>query len=543
MGYMNTKRVALYARVSTAEQAEHGYSIEAQKEAVANECERRGWKLVSEYVDAGISGKEMTKRPELQRLLGDLKNGKFDVVMAWSQSRLSRNIKDYLDICYEAKRNSVKIICLDDSNEGETPTDELLNNVKALVNQFERDSIVRNVKLGLKQRAQMGLHNGGRALGYKAVTVAFQDKKKLDIVEAEAVIVRTIFNLYCEGRGLCFIANFLNEAGYRTIHGKTFSYCSIREIIDNPTYKGYVRYGRYENWSEKRRKGKSSNPILVKGQHKAIISEELWNKAALLRSGRSSSTARVYGSDNLLSSILKCPHCGSPMVVTRSRYKLKNGTKKVNRYYICSQYKNKGRSVCKPTTVNADKAEKLVIDKIASFLSKKNVVSLVMTKTKQKLEARTAGKREELISIDCRLESILSKKAKLIDLYTMDDIDKELLDKRILELATEETDLTKRKAVIEAEIGLPVMKPTMEYVEKVLNDFQSVMSNTSREQKILLLRLLIDKITVKDRSVDKIYLNLGGRLSKHVGQPAAMRNCCHEQCQETTGFQDFILEL
>lgn len=542
MNTVKVKRVVVYARVSTKEQAEQGYSIEAQKDAVAEECKRRGWKLVGEYVDAGFSGKEMTKRLEMQRLLDDLKKDKFDVVMAWSQSRLSRNILDYLQIKQEAKKYSVKIICLDNNNDGETPMEEMVNNVKALMNQFERESIVRNVKLGLKQRAQKGMHNGGRALGYKAVPVAFQDKKKIVIDESEAVIVRKIFNMYCEGRGLGYIANFLNKAGYRTVRGNTFSYCSIREIIDNPIYKGYVRYCRYENWREKRRKGKSSSPILVKGQHEPIISEDLWDKAALLREGRSNATARVYDSDNLLSSILKCPLCGSPMVVMRNRYTLKNGTKRINRYYICSKYKNKGRTACKPITVNADKAEKVVISKIADFLSAKEVVQMVLDKTKQKIEAKLSDKKAELESIQCRFESILKKKSKLLDLYTMEVIDKEMLNERIVELATQETALIKHKELLEAEIGFPVVKPTMEYVEKVFNNFDSIMSNTSREQKILLLRLLVNKVTVKNRVVDKIYLNLGGKLRNYIDE-SGMLCCSFAPEQKSEEYQDFILEL
>lgn len=539
MKEIQIKRVALYARVSTVEQAEHGYSIEAQKEAVMEECERRGYKLTGEYVDAGISGKAMNNRPALQQLLADFNKDKFDAVMAWNQSRLSRNAKDYLEIWDKAKKHSIKIICMDSPNEGDTPTDELLNNVKAILNQFERETIVRNVKLGQSQRAQQGLHNGGRALGYKAMHVASQDKKKLVIVESEAVIIKRIFNLYCEGRGLGYIANFLNKSGYRTVRGNTFSYCSIREILDNPLYKGYIRYGRYENWSEKRRKGKNSHPILVKGQHEAIVTEELWNKAALLRMGKSGKTARVYDSDNLLSSILKCPACGSPMVVVRSRYKLKNGTKRVNRYYTCSRFKNKGSVACKPNTVRADKAEKAVMDQIASFLSEEKVVKMVLAKTKQKIEAKSSGKREELKSIEERLSDVLNKKRKLLDLYTEDKIDKSLLDERILKLATEETELTNRKTVLEAEVGVPVIQPTMEYVEKVLSNFQDIMAKTSREQKILLLRLMISKITVKDRHVDKIYLNLGGKLKRHITK--ASTSC--DAGNEAEVYQDYILEL
>ena len=136
--------------------------------------------------------------------------------------------------------------------------------------------------------------------------------------------------------------------------------------------------------AKKRRKGKSKNPILVKGLHEPIVSEELWDKAALLRSKRSDNTARVYDSDNILSSILKCPLCGAPMVISRSRYKLKSGKKCVVRYYTCSRYKNKGKVACKPITVKADIAEKTVIEKISAFFEPKRHCKNGFGKSKEK---------------------------------------------------------------------------------------------------------------------------------------------------------------
>lgn len=57
----------------------------------------------------------------------------------------------------------------------------------------------------------------------------------------------------------------------------------MKEILDNPFFVGKIRYGRYENWSEKRRKGLNTEPIIVDGNHPAIVSEELWNKVQYLR--------------------------------------------------------------------------------------------------------------------------------------------------------------------------------------------------------------------------------------------------------------------
>lgn len=106
------------------------------------------------------------------------------------------------------------------------------------------------------------------------------------VVEEEAAIVRYIFEQYASGHGLKTIANQLNHRGHRTKTGKPFSTTAIRDLLDNPMFIGKIRYNRYENWAERRRKGISNEPILVDGNHPPIITEELWDKVKLLRKRR-----------------------------------------------------------------------------------------------------------------------------------------------------------------------------------------------------------------------------------------------------------------
>lgn len=85
-----TRRVAIYARVSTEEQAENGYSIDAQLDTLRKYCELYGGEIVSEYVDRGVSGKSIQGRYELQRLLKDAEEAKFDEVIVWKFNRMAR---------------------------------------------------------------------------------------------------------------------------------------------------------------------------------------------------------------------------------------------------------------------------------------------------------------------------------------------------------------------------------------------------------------------------------------------------------------------
>lgn len=519
MDGIGKKRVAIYARVSTEEQAEHGYSIDAQKEALTQYCNLLNKEIVGEYVDAGISGKEMSKRLELQRLLHDAELGKFDEVLVWKFNRMSRNTKDLLEIVDKLKKNSVDFTSLSEKFDTSGPMGRFALQMLAAVGELERNTIVENVKLGLKQRARMGLHNGSRALGYNIVPQATNGrtgKNDLVIVENEAVIVRNIFNWFCEGQGFKAIANKLNHDGYKTVKGKPFSICAIREIVDNPLYKGYVRYGKYEDWSEKRRKGKNANPIVVKGKHPAIVSETLWNKAAGIRGIRSETPAKVHNSNNILCSILRCPECDAPMVIGRSNTKLKNGTKRIYRYYCCSNFKNKGSSVCHSNSVPADKAEAYVLEQLIRFLGNPTLIQQVLDSIREKTEKNLQHHKDELAGIDSKLDEIGQRKSKLMDLYIDGCFDKEMLDKRMNELNTTADQLTRLRNSIKAEGTVAVGDINADFVQKVLVNFKDVMDHSTIEQKHLLLKLLIDKITVKNKSVDKIYLKLGGELEEYI---------------------------
>ena len=101
------KRVAIYVRVSTQEQATEGYSIQEQKERLRKYCEAHDWILVEEYVDPGFSGTN-TNRPALQKLLRDIPFGGFDTVLVYKLDRLSRSQKDTMQLIEDVYMNAVR---------------------------------------------------------------------------------------------------------------------------------------------------------------------------------------------------------------------------------------------------------------------------------------------------------------------------------------------------------------------------------------------------------------------------------------------------
>ncbi|UNO48962.1 recombinase family protein [Alicyclobacillus acidoterrestris] len=293
----NIKTIAIYARVSTEEQAEEGFSIQAQLETLRVYAQQHHYIIHHEYVDEGISGKSIKNRMALQKLLRDAEANLFDEVIVWKINRISRNQLDLLQIVDILSKHNVSFRSYSENFETETPMGRFALQMMGSVAELERNTIVENVKLGMKQRAKQGKWNGGTVLGYRSVEVENSTHRKhretrLDVVESEAVIVRMIFEKYANGTGFKGIANALNHLGYKTKHGADFSVTSIKGIISNPVYIGKIRFNKQTDWSNKRRSGTNPAPLIVDGEHEAIISEELWNRVQAVYNSRDVSVKR-----------------------------------------------------------------------------------------------------------------------------------------------------------------------------------------------------------------------------------------------------------
>lgn len=442
-----TTRVAIYARVSTEEQAEHGYSIDAQLDTLRNYCKMYGKTVYGEYVDRGVSGKSIEGRYELQRLLGDAETGEIDEVVVWKINRLARKTVDLLKIVDHFSKYNVAFRSFSENFETETAMGKFCFHMLAAVGELERNTIVDNVKMGMKQRARTGNFNGGLVLGYRSLATGDKRNKEssLEIVTEEAAIVRKIFELYASGKGLRAIANQLNHEGHKTKMDNPFSTTSIKEIVTNPIYAGIIRYNRFENWNERRRKGKNPEPIIVEGKHEPIIAKELWEKVQLLHNEKSKVNPRVFDGQYLLTGLIRCPECGAPMVANRTKNKLKNGTFITRRYYSCSNFRNKGSVVCHANSVGADYAEQYILDRIREVISEPQILQDLVEPVNQRKSNKIGPLQHERQSIETKLAAIEEKRKKYFTLYEEDAIDRETFVTRLDQLSDESESLLSLK--------------------------------------------------------------------------------------------------
>ncbi len=454
-------------------------------------------------------------------MLKDAEEKKFDEVVVWRISRLARKTIDLLRILEELSAHNIAFRSFKEGFETKTPMGRFALQMMGAVGELERNTIIENVKLGMAQRSREGRWNGGICLGYKSESlnsgITDNEDTRLVIVEQEAIIVRKIFTMYSQGKGLRAIANALNQKGYKTKRGNTFSTDSIKEIILNPLYVGKVRFNRYENWGERRRKGKSENIIIADGVHESIISQELWDKVQAIQQQKAKKPMKNYEGHYVLTGLIKCPVCGATMVGTRTTNKLKDGTKKVLRYYSCGVARRKGAGVCGFNSIRADYVEEYVLNRINEVVKHPKILKELVSKVNQHKKKMIKPLQMELEAVNKSLENIQGSRKKYLDLYETDLIDQEMFSGRIKELNDEMEKFILRRNEIEATLQDGDSEElSFEHVKQVLTDLNAMIQNMASDEKKVFYQLIIEEVVIKDKKVQEIKLKIDEQVQEDI---------------------------
>src|SRR5216683_1282195 len=150
------RRAVLYSRVSTLH---HGQDPEVQSREIREYCQRRGWPLVGEYVDAGISGAK-ERRPQLDRLIADAHKRKFDVVVVWKFDRFARSVSHLLRALENFRALGIEFVSLSEQIDTSTPTGKMIFTVLGAVAELERSLIAERVRAGLRNARAKGKRLG-----------------------------------------------------------------------------------------------------------------------------------------------------------------------------------------------------------------------------------------------------------------------------------------------------------------------------------------------------------------------------------------------
>lgn len=394
-------RVVLYLRMSSDEQVE---SIPSQRAELQKYALKHGYQIVGEYVDEGISGDRTEQRLGFLAMRDDAEQGKFDVVLAWSQDRFGRF--DLLDggyWIYPFRRAGVRLETIAEGRiDWEDLTGQLVYSVNQLGKaQFLRD-LSRNVTRGLVASAREGrAGTGGQyPFGYRS------KGGEVWIVPEEAETVRLVFDLYLQpggtGRG---VAAELNRRGVAPPRGKAWQCSSVRAILGRRKYTGTFVYGersvgRYFAMGggeivPRRKSDKSvlADPVVIPDRFEAIIDQETFDKVQAKRLANKRKTSPRSAWQYRLSGLVKCGDCGGAMVgIRRSSYR-------------CHLYQQSGRTVCYCNTIREAPLVEVVRRKIQEQYTGKASLDR-LRKALEREQERTAPRPRDLARLRKEIEDL-----------------------------------------------------------------------------------------------------------------------------------------
>ncbi|MEK4735128.1 MULTISPECIES: recombinase family protein [Bacillus] len=407
-------KCAVYIRVST-DKEEQKLSLTNQRDLFIKYISEKGWDIHEFYVDVETGTTD--KREQLQRLIADAKEKKFDVILAKELSRLARNGGLSYQIRDLAEQKGIHIITL----ENAINTLEGNNNMFGLfawMYEQESQNVSNRVKSALKTRAEKGLFKGSiPPYGYSLI-----DRKLFIKQDGTADTVKRIFTSYLSGNGFDKIARDLYNDGVPTpsqINGKLnandkWQGSTIRLILTNPNYTGDLVQGRSTTksvTSKVREFLHKEQYIIVPNTHEAIISKEDFEAVQLLIESRK--RIRPQSEAHLFTNTLYCHECGKGMHFKNTR-----------KGYVCGSFNRHGKKACTPHFIKESELTLLVLNEFESLSSiLKNDSFIPMLESK--LKAKKQKINHDISKYTKEIETLKKSKTRTISLLAEEIITKE----------------------------------------------------------------------------------------------------------------------
>lgn len=431
-------RAAIYARVSTDDQAERG-TIDAQVHALRQTVPHWGMEIVGEYLDDGYSGTlALEKRPEGARLMEDAKAGKIDVVAFLKTDRLARSLRHLLDIVDYFDGTGVTLRCVQEPFDTQTPVGRMIVQMMGSFAEMERATILARTSMGRERIARDGRWTGGGVpYGYHVDTngylvVAETPRKGYQFSEAE--IIGRIFNWVADeketARG---VAKKLNAEGipawkksqrrgmpepdYRTSKSGLWWPTQVANIIRSTTYRGEHTFNK-----------------IVTREVPALVDTTTWVRANRQLTDNIRLPNRTDKFRYLLRGLITCDSCAA-LYNGHQRPSTLKGERVTVLYYRCGAQMGDRRVVnprrCQAKMIPAEWLENLVWKDIKKFvMDPGEVLEKLQSQMDQELAATPSNEERRR-----ELERLLALKAteqdRVLDAYRRGSIDLDQLDDQI----------------------------------------------------------------------------------------------------------------
>lgn len=376
--------VAIYVRQSLDKK--DSLSIDAQIEDCITLCKRNGWNEYKVYRDKGWSAKNLD-RPSFQQMNEDVLNGKIEAVVCYKIDRISRSIRDLVNLIEDYSELGVHFVSYSDNINTAVPGGMMLATLFGSLAQMEREAIIARVTDNYYYRCEQGFWGGGPApYGYrlKKVVVNGQRHTVLEQNPTEAAVVRQFFDWYLEpGMTIYQILQKADEQNIVTRKGKPWTSRVVSSILSRPVYAPNTMdiynfyasqgvklriapeqcdgtlsvnlYGKRDRGSKHPKRSRPASEMIFSiARHQPIIDSDQFLKVQLKKKTTLATTPRTGTSRiTILSGLVRCGDCGRAMSPS--------GSNRGVRYFICSGRRNYASSACNSPSIKMDALEDIVL--------------------------------------------------------------------------------------------------------------------------------------------------------------------------------------
>ncbi len=502
---------ALYCRLSCDDDLQgDSNSIRNQKMLLKQYADEHKLRNVRFYVDDGYSGSNFD-RPDFQRMIRDIDEGKVSTVIVKDMSRFGR---DHILVGYYTKyyfaEADVRFIAVYDQVDSETNPDDDITPFKNILNEMYAKDCSKKIKAVMKAKGNAGKHLATHPpLGYKKDP---NDKEKWVIDERGAETVREIFSLCMNGYGPTQIARILTERKIDTPvvyfhkHGlptpaklredsEIWDQKSVARILENVEYTGCtVNFKTYKKSykSKKRIKLPKEDWLIFENTQEVIIDRQTFDSVQKIRQCKRRPSR--MGEMSSLSGMVYCADCGKRMYLCRCT------TMKQAEYFNCSTYRKKKKNLCTSHQITVKAVETLLLDDLKRTLrfaqsQKEEFLRMLEENSEVKTKQEIKENLRELSAAEERIKAL----DKIIQSLYEDKVAGILSEERYLKLSdtyeTEQADLTEKAQMLKAEI-----EKDKKEKDEIL-DFLCLVEKYSSIEELTpeIIRSFVDRIIVHEK--------------------------------------------
>lgn len=408
-------RAIIYCRVSSKEQEETGYSLDAQEKLLKEYAEKNNYSFKDRDVfriSESASGKQIRKK--FDEMLRYIDKNKINLILCEKIDRLTRNLKDAAVVdgwIHDGSNREVHFV--KESfilNQNTRAHENLVWDMKVAIARFYTNNLSEEVRKGQKEKIAQGQLPTKPPLGY--CTVGEKGHKVHVIDENFAPFIKEMFELYATGNySTGILTDHLNNKGFRTRLGKKMSRSKTHVLLTDPFYYGEFRW-----------KGR-----VYPGEHEPLISKDLWDKVQELLKERNSGKKPARG--QLFQGKIICDHCGGRVTWYEQK----------GRVYGHCTYHGKSKGCKGKTCLKEDKVEEQVIEIIESLApANEDILAWIEDVIKSEYGDRANHREKEINAINHQLKEVREKKDKTIEAKVLEKAPIEYCDRKIDEYYQQE---------------------------------------------------------------------------------------------------------